>query len=323
MTELQFVRLRQPAWDAWDRWMARTRPADREAMAPAELPSRYRALCLDLSLARERAYSTPLVEALHQRVLAAHQRIYGARQRRQAAWLTFFAGEFPALVRREWRAVLLAAALFFVPLLTLLAVVQRAPDAVYLVVPAGQIGLTEAMYAPENRHLGRPPGATTEWMMWGLYVANNIRIDFQCFAGGIAFGLGAVFFLVYNGLVIGGIAGHLTRIGYVETFWGFVAGHSALELMGATLSGAAGLMIGGALIAPGRLMRADALVARGAVAGRLLYGAVVMTFLAAFVEAFWSPMRGVPPPVKYLVGAALWLLLMLYFTMVGRARRAA
>jgi uncharacterized membrane protein SpoIIM required for sporulation len=322
MTERQFIRQRGAAWEAWDGWMKGAAWDEPFGGTPSELPSRYRALCLDLSLARDRGYSAPLQEALHQRVLAAHQRIYGERPRRPLAWLAFFAVGFPALVRREWRFVLAAAILLFVPLLAQLAIVQRAPNAVYLVLDPQRVGEAEAMYAPGAAHLGRPRQASTEWTMWGFYIANNVRIDFQCFAGGIAFGLGAVFFLLYNGLVIGALAGHLTRIGYIETFWGFVAGHSALELMGATLSGAAGLIIGVALIAPGRSSRAAALVARGGTAVQMLAGAATMTFLAAFVEAFWSPSRTVPLALKLTVGVVLWTLLVAYFMRAGRVRRA-
>ena len=89
------------------------------------------------------------------------------------------------------------------------------------------------------------------------------------------------------------------------------------------LSGAAGLMLGMALIAPGRRSRAAALRARGLVAAQMIAGAAVMTFLAAFVEAFWSPIRVVPVAVKYVVGLAMWLALAAYFGYAGRTRRAA
>jgi len=46
------------------------------------------------------------------------------------------------------------------------------------------------------------------------------------------------------------VAGHLTQKGYTDTFWPFVSGHSALELTAATIAGAAGLMLGRAVINP-------------------------------------------------------------------------
>jgi hypothetical protein len=59
------------------------------------------------------------------------------------------------------------------------------------------------------------------------------------------------------------------------------------------------------------------------VAARLIGGAAAMTFLAAFVEAFWSPNQTVPVTLKYTVGAAMWLALIAYLGFAGRSRRAA
>ena len=67
-------------------------------------------------------------------------------------------------------------------------------------------------------------------MMFGYYIKNNIGISFRTFAGGMLFGLGSVFFLVYNGLAIGATAGHLTQAGFASTFYPFVAGHGSFEL---------------------------------------------------------------------------------------------
>ena len=326
MKEIQFIDRRQAEWSAWDLWLAAPR-RNKAGIAPVialdDLPGSYRRLCRDLALARDRQYSASLVEALHNRVLAAHQRIYGASPDRRGTFLTFLAGGFSALVRREWRVVLAAFLLFFVPLAVMMVALHYYPDGIHLILPPEQVQEFQRMYSPDAEHLGRPRAASTEWMMWGHYIANNVRIDFQCFAGGIVFGLGAVFFLLYNGLIIGGIAGHLTQIGYITTFWGFVAGHSAFELTGAVLSGAAGLKIGIALVAPGARSRLAALKENASVAGILVSGAAILTFLAAFIEAFWSPNRGVPVEIKYGIGIFLWLLTWAYLLLAGRTRRAA
>jgi uncharacterized membrane protein SpoIIM required for sporulation len=138
----------------------------------------------------------------------------------------------------------------------------------------------------------------------------------------MVFGVGAVFFMLFNGFSIGAVAGHLTQLGYIETFWGFVSGHSSWELLGAAISGAAGLKLGWALIAPGRLTRMAALKEAAVPAVRLLYGASGMTFFAAFVEAFWSSTTSISPQVKYVVGITFWILFALYFGFVGRKRVA-
>ncbi|WP_428496433.1 stage II sporulation protein M [Pseudomonas chlororaphis] len=69
------------------------------------------------------------------------------------------------------------------------------------------------------------------------------------------------------------MAGHLTQIGYGATFWSFVVGHSAFELSAIALAGAAGLKMGWALIAPGRLPRGEALLLAARTSVQLICGA--------------------------------------------------
>jgi uncharacterized membrane protein SpoIIM required for sporulation len=329
MKESQFVATREAEWLAWDLWLEKKKRATVKGetlprITPETLPSAFRRLCHDVSLARDRRYSSVLIDALQQRVLAAHQRVYGARGDLRGHWLDFLGAGLPRLVRAERRFVLASAFLFFVPLLLTLWLAQVFPESVYYFLTPEDAAQYERMYAPGTERPGASASAAAEGQLAMLmyYIGHNVRIDFQCFAGGIFFGLGSVFFLIYNGILIGAVAGHLTAEGYVTTFWGFVAGHSAPELIGAVLSGAAGLKIGYALIAPGRRLRREALAeaARGAV--RLLYGAAFLTFCAAFVEALWSPIRSLPFALKIGVGIAAWCALIAYFCCVGRNRHA-
>jgi len=150
-----------------------------------------------------------------------------------------------------------------------------------------------------------------------------VRIGFQTFAGGMLFGVGSVWFLAANGVIIGAVAGYLTEVGYRDTFWSFVAGHSAPELLAIVLSGAAGLKMGLALISPGGLTRKSALMAAAKPAVRLMYGAALMFMFAAFVEAFWSPIRTIPFEGKIAAGLAGWALALAYFALAGRSHAAA
>lgn len=292
------------------------------AEAARQWPHRYRELSHHLVLARDRAYSPELVDYLNHLVLRGHQALYGSRSNALNAVRAFIGHGFPALVRRESLVVWIAIGLLFIPLIGLIAVLQYFPEFVYYLVSPDQLRSYERMYAPSNRVLGPHREAGNQVMMFGFYIWNNVKIDFQCFAGGLLFGIGAIFFLVFNGVSIGAVAGHLTQLGYIQTFWGFVAGHSSWELLGAAISGAAGLKLGWALIAPGRLTRLAALREAAHPAVRLLYGAAGMTTFAAFIEAFWSSSTAIVPQVKYAVGITFWVLFALYFLFVGRGRSA-
>ena len=212
--------------------------------------------------------------------------------------------------------------LFFGPLAVLSFAVPRYPDFAYVVLPADILDEVQQMYGDNTKSLGRKRKADSDVAMFGFYIFNNVRIGFQTFAGGLLFGLGTIFYLLFNGLFIGTVIGYIVHSGLSTNFFSFVAGHGAFELTAICLSGAAGLKLGYALVAPGRRTRAAALRAAAVEALPLVVGLAAMLLVAAGIEAFWSPRTSVPPPVKYGVGALGWLLVLAYFAFVGRERGA-
>jgi uncharacterized membrane protein SpoIIM required for sporulation len=305
-------------WEEFERFLDQPKAP---AFPPEQMPERYRRLCQSLALAADRQYSPALVDRLNQLALRGHHALYQNRRRETQRVAEFMLAGFPALVREEWRLVLAAGLLFFGPLLGLLAALQVFPGFVHYLLEPEQIAAVHEMYDPASRRLGMRE-ADTSLAMFGFYIWNNVQIGFQTFAGGLAYGLGSVWFLASNGVVIGAIAGYLTEIGYTRTFWSFVAGHSSFELIAIVLSGAAGLRLAAALIAPGNLSRKAALVAAAKPAVRVMYGAALMFFIAAFVEAFWSPLTEVPFAGKIAAGIAGWIVLGAYFGFAGLARAA-
>lgn len=336
MRQTEFERVHQPLWTALEqylqqqaqprrRWRRKAaNPTPAATLPAADFPGAYRALCAHLALARERCYSPQLVERLHELVLRGHHVLYGAHPAATPGVLAFLASGFPALVRREWRLVALASLLFYGPFLGLLLAIQLYPEFAYVVMTPEQLAEAQAMYDPAREVLGQREAAGS-FEMFAYYIWNNVRIGFQTFAGGVAFGLGTLFFLLFNGVYIGTFVGHLTQVGLGPQIWSFVAGHSALELTAIVISGAAGLKLGFALLAPGPRSRRAALVADGAIAFRLVGGAACMFFAAAVVEGFWSPLQFGQPWIKYAVGLLLAVAVLAYFLGAGRAeaRRAA
>jgi uncharacterized membrane protein SpoIIM required for sporulation len=163
--------------------------------------------------------------------------------------------------------------------------------------------------------------AQADAAMAGFYVRNNVGIAFRCFATGILFGLGSMFFLVYNGLVIGTVFGHVTSTGGGPNILAFVSGHSAWELTAIVISGAAGLKMGYALIRTHGKTRIGSLRSQAHELVALVSGAGVMLLIAAAIEGFWSP-SSIPPPIKWAFGAANMLLVVLFLSLGGRGRSA-
>jgi uncharacterized membrane protein SpoIIM required for sporulation len=318
MRQHQFEEAHAQEWGEFEKYLDHPKTP---AFDPVEMPPRYRRICQHLALAADRQYSPELVDRLNRIALRGHHALYRNRRRQSQRVFEFLLRGFPALVREEWRLVSVAALLFFGPLLALIAVLQLFPEFVHYLLAPEQIASFHQMYDPANRRLGERE-ADSSLMMFGFYIWNNIRIGFQTFAGGLAAGVGSIWFLGANGIIIGAVAGYLTQVGYTRTFWSFVAGHSSLELSAIVIAGAAGLRLGLAVIAPGNLSRRAALVAAARPAVRLMYGAAIMFLAAAFVEAFWSPLTEFGFQTKIIVGTGGWIALLAYFLLAGRARAA-
>ncbi len=314
-------------WGRFELWLDRhgklrkSRQDTDSPLSGREVPAAYRRICQLLALARERQYSPDLVDRLNRLALRGHHLLYGSRGGQSMQVLSFIAAGFPRLVRDEWRLVAVSTFLFVGTLALLFGAILAYPDFIHYFIDPRQLASFEEMYNPSNPRLGMRTGDDNV-MMFAFYIWNNVKIGFQVFATGILFGLGTVIFLVFNGALIGAVAGHLTGVGYGVPFWSFVSGHSAMELTAIVIAGAAGLKLGGALISPGGLSRRNALVQAARPAVRLVYGAALMFTFAAFIEGFWSPLTLFPPQTKYTVGGGLWAILLLYFAFAGRNRGA-
>lgn len=324
MKQSQFESRHQPEWQAFAEQLRQLEQGTANADDVADFPHQYRRLCQHLALAQERGYSSYLVDPLQQLALRGHQQLYRHRSQLAANVLGFILAGFPRLVREQWRFAAVASLLFFGSLLGIALLVYLFPELIYSIVSPQQVAEMQAMYDPDASRLGRAAerASSEDWMMFGYYVMHNIGIAFQTFAAGLLFGLGSVFFLIFNGLIIGAVSGHLTEIGYGQTFWSFVIGHGAFELTAIALAGAAGLQLGWALISPGQLTRGESLRRAAHKSVQLLCGVMVFLLIAAFIEAYWSSTTVIAVWVKYLVGAVLWLLVAAYLTFAGRTPHA-
>jgi uncharacterized membrane protein SpoIIM required for sporulation len=319
MKQQRFVALHEREWDSLQSWLSALdrQPKRTLRQEPAlDFPSSYRRVCHHLALARGRGYSHEITDRLQRLVQQGHRVLYRAPAPRWHRVAGFLVTGFPRLVRAQWRCMAAAAVLFYLPALVTLVLMQVRPELAHTVFSSAQLAQFEKMYDPANAHIGRSSG--TDMQMFGFYVMNNVSIAFRTFASGLFFGVGAIYVLGANGVLIGSMAGHLTAIGYGGPFWRFVVGHSPFELTALVIAGGAGLQLGLTLLAPGRQRRGPALVAAGWIGAQLALGAFAMLLAAAFIEAYWSSIAALPDALKFGSGALLWMLVLGWLWRGGR-----
>jgi len=286
---------------------------------PDRFLSLYRLCCEHLALAQSRGFPLHLIERLSAITSRAHQVAYRQSDPGLKRVVRALLDDFPLMVRKDWPYVALAAALFGLPTIILGLAVYLRPDLIMSVVDRRTAAEFQQMYSPTAHVIGHPRGISSDWMMFGFYIKNNIGIAFQCYATGVLFGVGSVFFLLFNGAFSGAVAGYIASLGFGGTFFPFVATHSAFELSAIVLCGAAGLKLGRSVLLPGRLTRTAALQIAARETSFIVFGAAGMLLIAAVIEAFWSSAVWVTAGAKFSLAAFCWILVLTFFMRRGHA----
>ncbi|HME92576.1 MAG TPA: stage II sporulation protein M [Myxococcaceae bacterium] len=288
----------------------------------ARLPVLYRATLSSLSVARAISLDRNLLEYLETLSARAYLAVYGTRRHLgQAVW-DFFAQRFPRTVR-NYRWYLALAAI-------VLALGTAAGWALTFADSERFYGFVGAAMAQ-----GRGPTSSTESLRSVLYdsegaarmlktlsmflFSHNSQVGLLAFAIGAAGAIPAALLLFTNGLGLGAFAALYGSRGLSLDFWGWILPHGVTELTAVALCGAAGLVVGGALIFPGREERLAGLARRGREAGVLVLGAVAMFFVSALIEGLFRQLVH-SVPIRYSVAslsAAVWIA---YFHLAGRER---
>ncbi len=152
---------------------------------------------------------------------------------------------------------------------------------------------------------------------------NNLTVSLYAIIGGVTMflqeipaitppGAFTVYLMAYNGLSIGAISALVSQNNLAYPFWAFVLPHGSLELPAIFFAGGAGLLLARAILFPGRYSRRDALRVYGTQAAKLVYGIAPMLLISGLIEGFFSPNPAIPNLLKYVVGVALFLLLVAY-----------
>lgn len=299
---------RERQWRELDELLTSSRNKP-ERLGPAGVRRRgvlYRAASADLALARRRFPADPTVGRLEALVTRARAAVYGSPPRREGA-IDFMFRRYPQRVRE--RPVPLAVAAFCLLVPAALGTAWGLDD------PAAAIGLVpEELRAAAEPGLGREELGPSEGASFSAQLfTNNIQVSFAAFAAGMAFCIGSVVVLAYNGLLIGALGGIAGERGDAAAFIELIAAHGVLELSLVVVTAAAGLRIGWALVSPGRRRRQDALGAEARRAIDVVLGSIPWFVVAGAVEALVTARLDLAGGVAFglALGAVFWALVLI------------
>jgi uncharacterized membrane protein SpoIIM required for sporulation len=315
---------REPAWRRLEALITRAERSGLASLSARELlrlPILYRAVLSSLSVARAISLDRNLLTYLESLSSRAYFLVYGGRSNALSAIGKFLAVTLPAAVR---------AARWYIALSALCMVLG---GVLGYVLTSGNLDWFYTFVSDGMAH-GRNPAADTETLRRPLFhdgrglaerlgafasflFTHNSQIGIMAFALGFAFGVPTVLLLFFNGLTLGAFAALYASRGLSADLWGWLLIHGVTELGAIVLCGAAGLMLGRAVIFPGEYTRLQNLALAGRRAAVIVIGAVLMLFVAALLEGFGRQLI-LQTNQRFLVAGVTAILWALYFLRSGR-----
>ena len=321
MREKRFVATAKPRWDRLESLLVLLDRRGVGVLEPAQIDALaldYRAVTSDLARARGRGYDAAIVGYLNRLSARAHAYVYvGTSRSGWSAVRSFLAAEFPRELRRSWFPIGICALLTVVAAAVAYAAVNAEPANAYALLPANSVPAISKALHDSNFGFDRAfaPLVSSE------IITNNIRVAAIAFAGGMTCGVLTLWIILENGLMVGGLGALFAQAGYGTDFWATIAPHGVIELSAIQVAGGAGLLLAGAIVAPGRVRRLDALVRNARRAATLVLGTAAMLVVAGTIEGFVSPQR-LSAGVRLAIGGLTLVALVLYVMLAGRSRES-
>jgi uncharacterized membrane protein SpoIIM required for sporulation len=277
--EARFIHDNAGRWDELEKVLASRRPVD-----PDRLSDLYIRVTDDLSYARTFYPESQTTVYLNQLAGRLHQHLYRSRKESWRRFLTFWTEEVPGVLFEERRLLAWSLAVFMAA--ALLGVISAGADETFvrLILQDEYVDMTL-----HNIERGDPmavykQAGRTEMFLGITY--NNVMVSFRAFAFGLLAGVGSIYVLVVNGVMIGAFMHLFAEQGVLGEALRTVWIHGTLEISAIVVAGGAGLVLGRGLLFPGTLPRAAAFAQAARRGAKIVIGLVPIFVVAGFLEGY-------------------------------------
>jgi uncharacterized membrane protein SpoIIM required for sporulation len=311
---------RARAWqeaDARAGRFARGRTGD--AADAAQLVEDYRLLAHDVARARTLMPATRTREYLENAYARAHATLHHGAWRAGETLRALLVREVPAAMR--WLAPYLAwtTLIFALAGFAGYALVRRYPELIALFASPQMIASVEGGKLWTEGLLNVVPSSILSVEI----LTNNIVVSLFAYCLGFLFGLGTLYILGLNGMMLGAVFAFVGEHGLARELLGFIVPHGCVELSVMCLSGAAGAAIGEALIRPGPGGRLESFRAAALRSGVILLACALLLVGAGLIEGFVSPDPRVPFTARIAIGVGYFALMVAFLSGRLWAQRTA
>lgn len=251
---------------------------------PDDLSSLYINLINDLSFSQTYYPKSKTTVYLNYLASRMYQKIYKTKRAERNRLLEFFRTEVPLLVY-QYRRYLYYAFGFFI-LFALIGWLSSYydKDFVKIILGEGYVNMTI-----ENIQNGNAVGVYQQGSTWGSTIAiilNNLKVGATLFILGITGGIGTLFLLMQNSIMLGAFQYFFAEYGVLEDSARGIWLHGTFEIFSMVVEAMAGLVIGASILFPKTFSRYESFKLGFRDAVKIFLSTVPFTIVAGIIEGY-------------------------------------
>ncbi len=288
MREVAFIKQNKEKWLSLENSIS-----DNNLNNPDKLASQYIHLMNDLAYAQTYYPKSKVITYLNQLAVKAYQKIYKSRRQDTSRIFSFWRTEVPLICYQYRKFIYVAFIIFFA--FTFIGAISAANNAEFLRSIVGDQYVDETI---SNIESGNPMAIYGDSSNWGSFIGitiNNLRVGLLAFAGGILLGLGTLWVMFKNCIMLGSFQYFFYE---KQVFWESVRGiwiHGSMEIFAIVIECAAGLILGASILFPATHSRYTSFKMGAKTGIKILISTFPFTFSAGFLEGFITRYSNIMP----------------------------
>ncbi len=298
--------------DRWKDYMDDTNDPDIQA-------ERFVHLVDDLSYSKTFYPNSKTTQFINGLAAKQFQFLYQSKKLNYNRLFTFWKYELPLLFGRYHKLYLFTTVFFLLCVFLGVVASKEDPNFVRSILGDGYVEMTE-----DNIQKGDPFGVYKDGNEFGMFLniaLHNINVSLMTFVLGILGGVGTLYMLFSNGIMLGSFQYMFFAKGLgwqsVLVIWI----HGTLEISAIVIAGTAGLILGTSFLFPGTFRRIDSLKRGAKDSVKVIIGLVPFFFLAAFFEGYVTRHTGMPIWLSLSILAGSAAVIVFYFIIYPIALR--
>jgi uncharacterized membrane protein SpoIIM required for sporulation len=277
-----------------------------DASDAVQMAEDYRLLAHDLARVRRLMPSTSAREYLEAAYARAHATLHHGAWHPGHALLTLFRDDIPDVLTWLRPHIAWSTAIFTLTVLAGFWIVHTYPDLIALFASPDLIKTVSRGQLWTEGLLNVVPSSILSIQI----LTNNIVVSLFAYCAGFLLGLGTLYILGLNGLMLGAVFAFTRLHGLDDDLFRFIVPHGCVELSVMCLSGAAGAAVGEALIRPTNASRMESFRFAALRSGKLLIACAALLVGSGLIEGYVSPNPNVPFWARLVLGIGYWFFML-------------